>query len=119
MYHYRKCISPLISESLVAQRFERVGGVLRAILPVDDEFYDDYDRALKGELAYEDLLQQVCRFRPGEALLQDKGDKVCHKVIHYIVDNKFRLADIAFCSPSVYEQYLGMLERKTPANLFF
>lgn len=96
-----------------------MGGVLRAVLPVDDKFYEDYERALEGELASEHLLNEVCRFRPGKAILQDKGDKICHKVIHYLVDDEFCLADIGFCSPAVYEQYVSLLESKTPVKLFF
>jgi hypothetical protein len=119
LQHYRKLVVPLMEESRVVERFNLVGGVLRAVVPAYDQFYDDYVQQSKDELKWDDLIREVCRFNAGEAILQDKGDNVCHKVIHYVVDGKFRLADLAFCSPLMYEKYLERLEVRTPADLFF
>ena len=96
-----------------------VGGVLRAVVPAYDQFYDDYVQQSQYELMRVDLIREVCRFDAGKAILQDKGDNVCEKVIHYVVDSKFRLADLSFCSPLMYEKYLKRLEVRTPADLFF
>jgi hypothetical protein len=75
---------------------------------------------LQGELQRRDLFETVLRFDSSEhMLLQDKGDDVCHKVIHYYVDNEFRLKDLRFCSPAVVTKYLDRLETKTPAQLWF
>jgi hypothetical protein len=86
---------------------------------LDNKYYSEYVNALTYELERDYLIREVCRFPAGMVLLQDKGDDVCHKVIHYVVDGNFSLVDLTFCTNAVFKRHLKTLERKTPADLFF
>jgi hypothetical protein len=50
LQHYRKLVVSSMEELRVVKRFNLVGGVLRAVVPAYDQFYDDYVQQSKDEL---------------------------------------------------------------------